>query len=160
MFVIVAADLNWGIGKNGKLLFPIPEDLNRFKRLTMNKTVVMGRLTLESLPKGKPLAGRRNIVLTQKGRIEGAECAASLDEFFELIKDEPEDNVAVIGGESVYRQLLPYSSYALVTRIYKAFESDCSFPDLDADPSWSLDESSPEHQHLSTPYTYLRYARR
>lgn len=123
MNLIVAIDLNNGIGKNGDLLFRIPEDLKRFRKLTLGKTVVMGRSTLESLPNGKPLADRRNIVLsTTLPENDSYEVCRSIEELFDIINEDEE--VFVIGGGKIYDQLLPYCNKLYITKILKSFEAD------------------------------------
>ena len=115
---IVAVDRNWAIGKDGELLVSIPEDMKFFRTMTKGKTVIMGRKTLESFPGGRPLKGRRNIVLTRQENIDlkGAERAASVEDALALVRGETEDNVFVIGGSSVYDAFLPYCQKCYVTK--------------------------------------------
>lgn len=142
MNAVVAVGRNWGIGKNGGLLFRIPEDMRRFRRLTEGKTVVMGRKTLESLPNGKPLKNRRNVVLSSALKDgDGFETCGSEDELFEKIAGIPDEEVFVIGGETVYRLLLPYCRKAYVTRIEAEKPSDVFFPNLDGNADWIQTES-------------------
>lgn len=114
MKAIVAVDLNWGIGYKGNLLKSIPPDLKRFKELTINKVVVMGRETFESLPKKQPLKDRVNIVLSKSGLIsdERVVVCSCLNQLFNELLKYNTDDVFVIGGESVYSQLLPYCTEA------------------------------------------------
>ena len=114
MDIIVCIDKNNGIGKDGGLLFRIPEDMAYFRRMTVNKTVIMGRKTLESLPGGRPLENRRNIVLTRnRDRVpDGADAVSSIDELKRAIGS---DKAFVIGGESIYAMLLDYCERAYVT---------------------------------------------
>ena len=114
MDIIVCIDKNNGIGKDGGLLFRIPEDMAYFRRMTVNKTVIMGRKTLESLPGGRPLKNRRNIVLTRnRDRVpDGADAVSSIDELKRAIGS---DKAFVIGGESIYAMLLDYCERAYVT---------------------------------------------
>ena len=104
MDAIVAVDARWGIGRDGGLLFRISADLRRFKALTMGHTVVMGRRTLQSLPGGRGLPGRRNLVLSRQGDLapEGAEVFCEVQPML----DAAGEDAFVIGGESVYRALL------------------------------------------------------
>ena len=138
MNMIVAADKNWAIGKNNQLLVSIPADMKMFREQTTGKVVVMGRKTLETFPGGLPLKNRLNIVLTRNRKLQvpGAVIVHSVDELLERIKDYPEDDVYCIGGDSIYRQLLPYCRKAFVTRIDFAYEADTFFPNLDEMPEW------------------------
>ena len=131
MIAIAAVCENGGIGREGALLFHIREDLRRFRQLTLGKTVVMGRRTLESLPGGRGLPDRRNLVLTRDPDFTapGAEVIHDLAEV-------PEDAV-VIGGESVYRQLLPRCGTVYVTKIFASPQADAFFPDLSRDIGWT-----------------------
>lgn len=138
MWLIYSADENWAIGKNGDLLARIPEDLkNRFKALTVGKTVVMGKKTLLSLPGAKGLVKRTNYVLSRdmKFACENAVVVHSLDELFESIKDSTED-IFVIGGGEIYRQLKPYCKGAYVTKILGTFDADTYVDNLDDDCDW------------------------
>jgi dihydrofolate reductase len=120
--LILAAAENGVIGKDGAIPWHIADDLKRFKALTMDKTIVMGRKTWDSLPK-KPLPGRRNIVVTwQKNwQAEGAETMQ-----LEKALDQPEE-VFVIGGAEIYRAALPRASRIELTEIHKAFDGDAAF---------------------------------
>lgn len=122
MTAVVAVCENGGIGKDGALLFHIREDLRRFRQLTLGKTVVMGRKTLESLPGGRGLPDRRSLVLTRD-----PELSAPGAEVLRRLEDVPEDAV-VIGGESVYRQLLPRCGTVYVTKIFASPQADAFFP--------------------------------
>ncbi len=160
MKIIVAADKNWGIGRDNALLVRIPADMKRFRQETEGKVVVMGRRTLESFPDG-PLKNRVNIVLTSKEDYEakGAIICHSLEELRERLKDYPPEEVYCIGGEKVYQELLPLCDTALVTRIDFAFEADRYFPNLDQMPEWKVREESDEMTYFSLVYTYVTYER-
>lgn len=157
MNVIVAADLRWGIGKGGDQLCYIPADLRRFKALTTGRTVVLGRKTLSTFPGGRPLPGRRNLILSRDPgfRPEGAEVCGDLEA---LLRAAPED-AFVIGGGQVYRQLLGRCGTAYVTRLEKAFDADAFFPDLDADAAWERVSSEPGGEHEGVAYRYDVYRR-
>lgn len=144
MQLVVMVDWNWGISRKGKQPILIPSDLARFKGLTAGGTLIMGRKTFESLPGSQPLAIRRNIVLTYDPNldIDGAEVVHDLEE---LLATAPED-AWVIGGESVYRSLLPYCNTAYVTKVSGLFFADRFCPDLDKDPEWRLVYKSPPMQ--------------
>ena len=162
MQLIAAVDANWGIGRENKLLVSIPSDMKFFREATSGKTVIMGRKTLESFPGGKPLKNRRNIVLTSDPDYapEGAETVHSVKEALELVKAETPDNVFCIGGESVYRQFLPYCSTAYITKIGHAYAADAHFPDLDADPEWQIASQSDEQTYFDLMYHFLVYKRK
>ena len=161
MKMIVAADKNWGIGKNNKLLVSIPADMRRFRQETTGKVVVMGRRTLESFPGGTVLKDRVNIVLTQNPAYEkkNAVIVHSLNELCDILQQYDPEDVYCIGGESIYRLLLPWCDLALVTRIDYSYEADSHFPDLDADPSWQITEKSEEQTYFDLAYRFLTYSR-
>ena len=138
MRAIFCADEKWGIGKDNGLLFSLPKDMKFFRERTKGKVVVMGRKTLESFPGGQPLKGRVNIVLSSKEAKEGTVGAKSLDALFELLKNYPEDEVFVIGGESVYNALLPYCSEVYVTKVAADGKADTFVPDLDEEEAFVL----------------------
>jgi len=112
MNLIIAVDKNWGIGKDGGLLCPLPGDLEYFKKTTLDKTVIMGRVTLESLPRSKGLPKRRNIVLTRDTSYEAvnAEVVHSYEEIDEIVSGLPEEEVFVIGGAQIYKDMIPKCS--------------------------------------------------
>lgn len=159
MKAIVAVDLNWGIGYKGNLLKPIAPDLKRFKELTINKVVVMGRETFESLPKKEPLKDRVNIVLSKSDLINDKRIIVcnSLNQLFnELLKYNTND-VFVIGGESVYKQLLPYCTEVYVTKIQKTYIADRHFTNLDENSSWKLLDKSDLQAYDGVEFYYTKY---
>ncbi len=163
MFQVVAVDKNWGIGNDGNLLFHISEDLKNFRRLTEGKTVILGRKTLATFPKGAPLKNRRNIILSrdESYSVEGAEVARSVEDAAELLKNENTDNVVVIGGESIYRQMLPLCDTAVVTKIdAEAPASDKFFPNLDEDENWYLAEESEVKEENGIKFKFCTYKRK
>ena len=133
--IIVAAATNNVIGRDGELPWRLPEDLKRFKQLTIGKPVIMGRLTYESI--GKPLPDRRNIVLSaRKGlNIEGCEVVDTPDAAIRLAGGAEE--VMVIGGGGVYSQMLPMADRIYMTRIDATFDGDTFFPELN-DDEWQV----------------------
>ncbi len=147
MDMIVAVDRNWGIGKGNDLLFHIPEDMKFFRQMTLGKNVICGKKTLLSFPGGKPLPNRRHFVLTH-GELDENEClvkVSSLDDLFDKIKDIPSGDVMVIGGESIYRQLLPFCEKVYVTKIDDEDpEADVFFPCLDHDKNFVLLDNGEE----------------
>lgn len=147
MNLVVAVDEKWGIGYKGDLLVRIKADLRNFAALTKRKTVILGSNTLATFPGGRVLKGRVNIVLNPDPDYapEGAIVAHSIEEALKIADEYGSDNAWVIGGMSVYRQLLPYCRRAYVTRIKADFKKDAYFPDLDADPRWHLVFKGSEH---------------
>lgn len=162
MKMIVAVDKNWGIGKNNDLLVSIPADMKMFRTETSGKVVVMGRKTLESFPGGQPLKNRTNIVLSGNldYQVKGAIVVHSLPELLEEIKKYPKDQVYCIGGDSVYKMLLPYCDTAQVTKIDFAYEADRYFPNLDEMPQWQVAAESEEQTYFDLEYRFVRYERR
>ena len=130
MEAIVAVYSDWGIGSGGTQPVVLKADRAHFKELTMGAAVIVGRKTLEDFPGGKPLKGRHNIVVSrQKLEIEGAELVHSAEEA--LAAAARQERCLVIGGESVYRMMLPHCDTVYVTKIDRAFQADTFFPDLD-----------------------------
>ena len=161
MNIIVAVDKNWAIGKDNKLLVSIPADMKMFRQETTGKVVVMGRKTLESFPNGLPLKNRTNIVLTgnKDYNVKDAIIVHTVEELLEEIKKYPSEEVYCIGGDSVYKQLLPYCDTAHVTKIDFAYEADTFFPNLDEDKEWKVTERSEEQTYFDVIYTYQTYKR-
>lgn len=159
MNLIACADSNWGIGYGGDLLFHIPEDLKRFRAITLDKTVVMGRKTLESLPGGKPLSGRLNVVFTRdKGfNQSGVITVNSIEEFLQEFDAEDNPGIFVIGGEKVYNTLLPYCRKAYITRVYAQKNADVYIADLDKSKEFVLSERSELYDYKGLKYTYDIY---
>lgn len=157
MKLIVAVDKNWAIGKNGDLLAHIPSDMKHFKEKTMNHFVVMGRKTLESFPNQKPLVNRTNLVLTRNifYSANEVEIFHSIEELQNRLSSH--DDVWVIGGGEIYRELLPYCEEAIVTYIYKEFDADTFFPNLDTDPNWYLEKESEIIHDGSYSFTFRTY---
>ena len=162
MNLIVAADKNWGIGKDNKLLVSIPSDMKFFRQETMGNVVVMGRKTLESFPNGLPLKNRTNVVLTsdKNYQVKDAVIVHSIDEVLEELKKYDDDEIYVIGGGKVYEELLPYCDVAHVTKIDFAFEADTHFPNLDEDPEWEITAASDEQTYFDLEYTFVKYERK
>lgn len=142
MKAIVSVDENWGIGLNGSLLVRIPEDMKFFKKTTVGGTVIMGRETFMSLPRSEPLPDRRNIVLTTRRDFfrENVLVCHTLEELFLILADIRSDDCFVIGGDSVYRQLIAYCDEAVVTKIHGRFEADRHFVNLDAASGWKVEK--------------------
>ena len=161
MNLIAAVDKNWAIGKNNELLVSIPNDMKMFRQMTTGKVVVMGRKTLESFPNGLPLKNRVNIVLTknQNYQVKGAIIVHSVEEVLEELKKYDSEDVYVIGGEQIYRQMLPYCDVAHVTKIDFAYEADSYFPNLDEMPEWKVTAESDEQTYFDLEYSFMKYER-
>lgn len=161
MNIIVAVDKNWAIGKDNKLLVSIPADMKMFRQETSGKVVVMGRRTLESFPNGLPLKNRTNIVLTSNKDYDakGAQVVHTLEELLEEIKEYPAEDVYCIGGDSVYKLLLPYCDVAHITKIDFAYEADRYFPNLDEMPEWKVTAQSEEQTYFDLEYRFVKYER-
>ena len=155
---IVAAYADWGIGAKGTQPVVIKADRRRFRELTEGGAVIVGRKTLSDFPGGRPLKNRANIVLTRQSiTIEGAETAGSVEQALKLAAPHP--RVFVIGGESVYRELLPHIGRIYVTKIAVAPHSDVFFRDLDADPAWRVTEEDEEAEENGIRCRFLTYER-
>ena len=159
MKLIVAVSENWGIGKDNDLLFSIPKDMKFFRETTMGKTVILGRKNLESFPGAKPLPKRPNIILTRDKnfKVEGATVVNSIDEL--LAMDFDKDEAFVIGGEEIYRQLLPYCDKCFITKVKETADADKFMVNLDEDGEWKLTSESEEIEdngHIITFCTYER----
>ena len=140
MNIIVAVYSDWGIGCSGTQQIVLPEDRQFFRQMTDGGVIIAGRRTFEDFK--KPLPNRRNIIITQNReyKVPGAAVVHTIDELrSELHGVQNKSKVFVIGGESVYRLLLPFCGYAYVTKLDAAPRSDTFFPDLDLHPDWSLD---------------------
>ncbi len=162
MKMIAAADSRWSIGKDGKLLISIPADMKFFRETTSGCTVIMGRKTLESFPGGRPLKNRRNIVLTRQEDycVDGAEVCHSVEEVLEAVRGDDPEKVFVIGGESIYREMLKYCDTALITRIDHIYDADTVIPNLDEDPEWELAYESEEQFFFDLTYHFRTYRRK
>ncbi len=161
MNLIVAVDKNWAIGKDNGLLVSIPADMKFFRETTIGKVVVMGRKTLESFPGGQPLKKRTNIVLTRDKNynVKDAIVVHSVDELLEELKKYEQEEIYVIGGESIYRALLPYCNLAHVTKINHAYAADTYFPNLDEMAEWEITGVSDEQTYFNLEYEFVRYER-
>ena len=137
MNLIVNADKNWGIGKNNELLVHIPNDMKN----------------------GLPLVKRTNIVMTKNKDydVKGAVIVHSKEELLEELKKYPQEDIFVIGGESIYRMLLPYCSTAYVTRTDYAYDADTYFPNLDEMEEWKLTEEGEEETYFDIEYRFTKY---
>lgn len=161
MNLIAAVDKNWAIGYKNQLLVRIPEDQKWFRETTTGKAVIMGRKTLESFPNKSPLKNRLNVVITSdmNYNVPGAVVVHSIDEAVEAVKDYADDDVYVIGGESIYRQMLSLCSTAHITKVDYAYQADAHFPDLDKEEGWKITETSDERTYFDIIYEFVKYER-
>lgn len=159
MKAIVACDNNWGIGKNGDLLVKLPGDLRYFRDNTKDKTIIIGRKTLESFPGGKPLPNRLNIVLTRNAGYdpEGVQVCKSIEELNKYLEGEAE--AFVCGGGEIYRQMLPYCDEVLVTKIDGDFNADTFFPNLDEYEGFECTWESEVQEDNGVKYKFTKYER-
>ena len=159
--MIAALGRNNEIGRGNDLVFHFHKDMKFFRETTTGNVVVMGKNTLNSFPNGLPLKNRVNIVMTTNRSFDGkgAEVVYSLDEVLEEVKKYDSDRVYVIGGASVYEQLLEYCDTAYVTYIDYAYEADRYFPNLDKTEEWKLEEESEEQTYFDVEYYFRKYTR-
>lgn len=159
MNCIVNVSKNWGIGNSGSLLVHLSEDLRFFRDATSGGAVILGRKTLATFPGGRPLKNRKNIVLSRSGApIDGAEICRSIPEALRRVKElENELPCWVIGGEQIYRQLLPYCETALVTKTEIDLPADAFFPNLDEDSRWTLVDRSETREENGVRFQFLTY---
>lgn len=158
MDAIVAIYDDWGIGANGTQPVAVAADRRFFRNTTKGATVIVGRKTLQDFPGGRPLPNRRNILLTrQELHMEGVEVAHSTREALELAGGD--EKVFVIGGGSVYAELLPLCSRVYVTRVHAIPDSDTFFPNLDADPGWKMTQVLESGEEYGVRYEMCVYER-
>ncbi len=150
MVLIVAVDDKFGIGREGNLLTYIPEDLAYFKEMTLNKTIVIGRKTLESFKNGAPLPKRQHIVMTRTKTYEHPRITtvSSVEQLLIAVKAYDPEEVFVSGGGNIYALLLPYCQKAYVTMIEADLKADTFMPDLRLHKEWRCAEEGP---WLETP---------
>jgi dihydrofolate reductase len=148
--MIVAASANNVIGADAGLPWRLPEDMRRFKEITMGKPMIMGRLTFETI--GKALPGRRSIVLTRQADYakEGVEVVTTVAAALELAGDAEE--VMIIGGGKVYEQFLPMTDRIYLTRVHEEFDGDTFFPEIDED-EWRIASSEPMPPNDQRPFS-------
>ena len=162
MNLIVNVDSNWAIGYRGKLLVSIPEDMKFFRSETTGKVVVLGRKTLDTFPGGQPLKNRTNIILTRNPnyQVKGAIICHSVEEVLEELKKYNSEDVYIIGGDTIYKEFLPYCDVAHVTRTDHVYDADAWFPNLEEDPAWVLTGESEEKTYFDLEFRFCRYERR
>ncbi len=162
MNLIAAVDKNWAIGLDNKLLVSIPEDMKFFRTTTIGKVVVMGRKTLESFPNGRPLKNRVNIVLTSdvSYNVNDAVIVHSMEELLEELKKYNSEDIYVIGGESIYRQMVDMCDVAHITKIDYEYQADSYFPNLDEKEEWSITADSEEQTYFDLEFYFLKYEKK
>ena len=162
MNLIVAVDENWAIGYKNELLIRIPADMKMFRQETTGKVVVLGRKTLETFPNAQPLKNRTNIILSSNKdyKVKDATVVHSIEELLEELKNYADEDIYIIGGETIYRQMLPYCNVAHITKIDRSYEADAFFPNLDADPAWEVTAESDEQSYFDTTYSFVKYERK
>ena len=159
MRMIVAVDDRWGIGKNGDLLESIPEDMKYYRSTTRSKVMLMGYNTLISLPGSKPQPGRLNFVLADIAglKVSGGVVCDSMDMLLRMAADFDGDDVFVIGGGSIYRQLLPYCERAHITKMRFDGEADTYIPNLDEMDEWSVESQTEVSEWEGIKYSFAVY---
>ena len=159
MELIVAVYDDWGIGRDGTQPVALSADRKFFRETTREAMVIAGRRTIEDFPGKKPLPGRVNVALTRSGaEIPGFTVCASPEEAVELAKTT--QRAMVIGGGSVYKQMLPYCDTAYITKVHLTIESDTWFPNLDADEDWYVAEVLQSGEENGIAYEMLLYKRK
>lgn len=159
MLSIIVATANQNvIGGNNTLLWHISADLKRFKTLTTGHAVVMGRKTYESLPY-KPLKGRTNIVISRSTTFEGTVAAKTIDEALAEAKKTNDNEVFIIGGEEIYKQLLPHADKLYLTKVLHDFDGDAFFPEIGAE--WRVEEESEifHDEQSGLDYQFINYVK-
>lgn len=159
MELIVAVYSDWGIGRDGTQPIALSADRKFFRATTKGATVIVGRRTIADFPGGRPLPNRVNVVLSrQEVEIPGAVVCHSPEEAAEITKDA--QHVMVIGGGSVYAQMLPMCDRAYVTKVHANPGSDTFFPNLDQDPQWKLEEILQSGEEEGIAYEMCLYVRK
>lgn len=157
MILITAIDKNWGIGKDNKLLYSLPEDMAFFKKMTTGKTILMGRKTLESFKNQKPLPNRKNLVLTNQKLKSNYSNLEYINDINNIYFND--DSLILIGGASLYNQLFDKCNYAYITKIDKdEVNPDVYFPILDLKENWEVEKTIEKAVSKNgIPYEILLY---
>ena len=158
MELIVAVYDDWGIGKNGTQPIALSADRKFFRETTRGAMVIVGRRTIEDFPGQKPLPGRVNVALTRSnGQIPGFTVCNSPEEAVKLAENA--QRAMVIGGGSIYKQMLPMCDTAYVTKVHCTPESDTFFPNLDQNPEWTLEQVLQSGEENGISYEMCLYKR-
>ena len=162
MNLIAAVDKNWAIGYKDKLLIRIPNDQRFFRYKTINKVIIMGRKTFESFPNRLPLKERLNIILTSdvNYKISNTIVLNCLDDLYDELKKYDTEDIYIIGGESIYKQMIDKCNTAYITKINSEFEADSFLPNLDNDPKWEIINKSEKRTYADIQYIFYTYKRR
>ena len=162
MNLIVAVDKNWGIGKDNNLLVHLKGDMKYFREQTLGKVVVMGRSTLESFPEGKPLKDRTNIVITHRNdfKKDGVIVVHNMDELAEEINKYNPEDVMVIGGASVYNELMTSCDRLLITKIDKEFDADTFIKNVDELHQFKVLKKSEVQEENGIKFQFVEYIRK
>ena len=164
MNAIVVVDQIWAIGREGRLLFHLPADMEHFKKLTTGGTIIMGRRSLNAFVEGKPLPDRRNIVVTRNADLvpPGVEVVPDTESAVKAVEQDDPDNVWVIGGGSVYAALLSRCRRVYLTRVETVAEGepDTYFPDLDHLPGWEVESTSEPMTENDLTFRFIQYINR
>lgn len=171
MNAIVCVDENWGIGKDGSLLFSIPDDMKHFVEMTKNNIIVIGRKTLESFKNKKPLKNRLNIVLTKDKNLyknytkfDDIVFAFDKSEVYSILSDlthkfpKYANAMSIVcGGDSIYKLFLDDCDEIYVTKMFKSFEADTYFPNLDDNSNYKIINESKILEYEGIKYQFLTY---
>lgn len=159
MELIVAVYDDWGIGKDGTQPIALSADRKFFRETTKGACVIVGRKTLSDFPGGKPLPGRVNVVISRKhDAIEGVVVCHSPEEAAAFAAEQ--QRCFVIGGGSIYEQMLPYCDTAYITKVHACPESDTFFPDLDSNPLWKMEKVLQAGEENGVAYEMCLYKRK
>ena len=159
MELIVAVYEDWGIGANGTQPIALSADRKFFRQTTKGAMVIAGRRTVQDFPGQQPLPGRQNVILTRKGTdVPGFTVCASVEDAVKLANKA--QRAMVIGGGSVYQQMLPYCDTAYITKVHAKPESDTFFPNLDLDPQWELSQVLQSGEEEGVSYQMCLYKRK
>lgn len=157
IYAIVHADRAWGIGKEGGMMFSLPKDMRFFRETTTGHVVVAGGKTLRSFPGQKPLKNRVNIVLTRGQVCDECIAVHSFDELKAELKRRENEEIFIVGGGEIYREMLPYCHGAYVTKVDALGGADVFFPNLDEDPSFRVAEESEPIEDNGFAIRFVRY---
>ena len=158
MELIVAVYEDWGIGRDGTQPVALSADRKFFREMTRGAMVITGRRTVDDFPGKKPLPGRENVVLSRScPELPGFTVCNCVEQAVKLA--EGADRAMVIGGGSIYRQLLPYCDKAYITKVHCTIDSDTYFPNLDTDPDWKLSEVLRSGEEDGISYEMCLYER-
>lgn len=162
--LVVAVAEDHAIGKNGTLLWRLPNDMTYFKRITTGHHVLMGRVTYESIPpKFRPLEQRVNLVVSRNSslQLDGCVVVHSVEDALKYAREQGEEELMVIGGEQIYKACLPMANRIYYTRVQSCFpDADAHFPALEAH-DWTLtfEEKHPADERHMFPYSFCIYER-